>query len=145
MLEPTKVRNEMKALQTHFRDKRDYVVQRLTDMGFTLDYTPDSTFYLWLNLEELPREINDGLKFFHACLEEKVIVVPGLFFDLNPAKRRDLFDSPCHHFVRVSYGPKLDTLKMGMDGIERILKKHGAFKGKKERSAAAEEEAVLTE
>jgi hypothetical protein len=56
-----------------------------------------------------------------------------------------LFDSPCHHFVRVSYGPKLDTLKMGMDGIERILKKHGAFKGKKERSAAAEEEAVLTE
>jgi aspartate/methionine/tyrosine aminotransferase len=90
MLEPTKVRNEMKALQFHFREKRDYVLGRLEDMGF-----------------KLPQEINDGLNFFQACLKEKVIVVPGIFFDLNPSKRRDLFDSPCHHFVRVSYGPKV--------------------------------------
>jgi hypothetical protein len=107
MLEPTKVRNEMKALQTHFRAKRDYVLGRLRDMGFELDYTPDSTFYIWLNLGALPMGINDGLNFFQACLKEKVIVVPGIFFDLNPSKRRDLFDSPCHHFVRVSYGPKV--------------------------------------
>ena len=123
MLEPTRVRNEMKALQTHFRDKRDYVLGRLRDMGFELPYTPDSTFYLWLNLEQLPKAINDGLNFFQACLEEKVIVVPGIFFDLNPSKRRDLFDSPCHHFVRVSYGPRMDHLKAGLDGFERILKK----------------------
>jgi len=127
MLEPTKVRNEMKALQTHFRDKRDYLVRRLTEMGFDLPYTPDSTFYLWLNLEQLPQAINDGLNFFQACLEEKVIVVPGIFFDLNPSKRRDLFDSPCHHFVRVSYGPRMDHLKAGLDGFERVLKKHDAF------------------
>ena len=107
MLEPNNVRKEMKALQSHFREKRDYVIDRLTKMGFKLDYTPDSTFYLWLNLENLPKEINDGLNFFQACLKEKVIVVPGIFFDLNPSKRRDLFDSPCHHFVRVSYGPKV--------------------------------------
>ena len=50
--------------------------------------------------------------------------VPGIFFDLNPAKRRDLFDSPCHHFVRLSYGPKMDTLKRGLDGIERLVKRH---------------------
>jgi hypothetical protein len=49
--------------------------------------------------------------------------VPGIFFDLNPAKRRDLFDSPCHHFVRISYGPKMDVLVKGMDGIERVVKK----------------------
>ncbi|KAK4959029.1 hypothetical protein LTR10_003828 [Elasticomyces elasticus] len=127
MLEPNNVRKEMKALQHHFRDKRDYVVKRLTDMGFELDYVPDSTFYLWLNLEKLPEAINDGLNFFQACLEEKVIVVPGIFFDLNPSRRRDLFDSPCHHFVRVSYGPKMDHLKAGMDGFERVLKKHNAF------------------
>jgi len=49
--------------------------------------------------------------------------VPGIFFDLNPAKRRDLFVSPCHHFVRLSYGPKMETLKMGLDGIERVVKR----------------------
>ena len=51
MLEPTKVRTEMKALQTHFRMKRDYVVGRLEAMGFKLTYCPNSTFYLWLDLE----------------------------------------------------------------------------------------------
>ena len=53
----------------------------------------------------------------------RFLVVPGIFFDLNPAKRRDLFDSPCHHFIRLSYGPTMETLKKGLDGIERILKK----------------------
>lgn len=57
-------------------------------------------------------------------MEEKVIVVPGIFFDLNPSRRRDLFDSPCHHFVRLSYGPKMDVLKMGLDGIERVVNKY---------------------
>jgi aspartate/methionine/tyrosine aminotransferase len=124
MLEPTKVHNEMKALQTHFRAKRDYVIDRLNAMGLQLKYTPDSTFYIWVDLEALPKQINDGLKFFDACLKEKVIVVPGIFFDLNPSRRRDLFDSPCHHFVRLSYGPKMEVLKMGLDGFQRVLNKY---------------------
>lgn len=44
MLEPSLVLKEMKALQTHFRNKRDYVVGRLRDMGFTIKNVPDSTF-----------------------------------------------------------------------------------------------------
>lgn len=79
----------------------------------------------WLNLEGLPEAIADGLNFFQACLEEKVIVVPGIFFDLNPSRRRDLFDSPCHHFVRFSYGPKMEVLRKGLDGIERVVNKYG--------------------
>ena len=124
MLEPSLVRKEMVHLQKHFREKRDFVIQRLREMGFVIKQVPDSTFYLWLNLEGLPEAIADGLNFFQACLEEKVIVVPGIFFDLNPSRRRDLFDSPCHHFVRLSYGPKMETLKLGMDGIERVVKKY---------------------
>ncbi|KAI6092867.1 PLP-dependent transferase [Hypoxylon rubiginosum] len=127
MLEPSLVRKEMESLQHHFRDKRDYVVKRLRDMGFVIKYVPDSTFYLWLNLEGLPGPISDGLNFFQSCLEEKVIVVPGIFFDLNPSRRRDLFDSPCHHFVRFSYGPRMDVLKMGCDGIERVVNKFKNF------------------
>lgn len=115
MLEPEKVKREMKALQTHFRTKRDYVIKRLREMGLEIDekVVPNSTFYIWLRLECLPEAINDGLNFFQACLKEKVIVVPGIFFDLNPSKRRDLFDSPCHHYVRLSYGPRMEKSKMG--------------------------------
>ncbi|KAI9741397.1 MAG: hypothetical protein M1834_003114 [Cirrosporium novae-zelandiae] len=124
MLDPPKVINEMRALQRHFRDKRDYVVGRLQDMGFKFDRIPNSTFYIWLDLSDLPRTIGDGLNFFEACLREKVIVVPGIFFDLNPSRRRDLFDSPCHHFVRLSYGPKMEVLEKGLDAIEKIVKDH---------------------
>ncbi|KAI4766162.1 aminotransferase, partial [Aureobasidium sp. EXF-8845] len=80
MLEPTKVKNEMRALQHHFREKRDYVIDRLQSMGFKIPLIPNSTFYLWLDLSSLPEGINDGLNFFEACLKEKVIVVPGIFF-----------------------------------------------------------------
>lgn len=110
-----------------------------------MKYIPDSTFYIWLNLEGLPPQLADGLNFFQACVEEKVIVVPGIFFDLNPSRRRDLFDSPCHHCkwpmwpvpdsartlcansfsdVRLSYGPRMEVLKRACDGIERVVKKY---------------------
>lgn len=129
MLEPSLVRTEMQALQSHFMEKRDYVLGRLYDIGFRVQDIPGATFYIWLDLTSLDpplppqANISDGLNFFNALLSEKVIVVPGIFFDLNPAKRRDLFDSPCHHFVRLSYGPKMDVLKMGLDGIERVVKR----------------------
>lgn len=129
MLEPELVRYEMRALQRHFREKRDYVIDRLRKIGFQIKDVPQATFYIWLDLTSLdpplPPEANisDGLNFFNALLTEKVIVVPGIFFDLNPAKRRDLFDSPCHHFVRLSYGPKMEVLKHGLDGIERVVRR----------------------
>ncbi|MCJ1241231.1 hypothetical protein MMC14_009235 [Varicellaria rhodocarpa] len=125
MLEPNLVYREMIALQKHFLEKRDFVITRLKEIGFKFNPNniPDSTFYIWLDLSGLPEGINDGLSFFAEILKEKVIVVPGIFFDLNPSKRRDLFDSPCHHFVRLSYGPKMETLKKGLDGIEKVVKK----------------------
>lgn len=132
-LDPPAVQKEMAALQTHFKMKRDYVLGRLHDIGFNKgdQDIPDSTFYIWLDLSTLdppiPKssgiDISNGLSFFDALLREKAIVVPGIFFDLNPAKRRDLFDSPCHHFVRLSYGPKMEVLKMGLDAIERVVRK----------------------
>lgn len=74
MLEPDVVLKEMKALQRHFKSKRDYVLSRLKDLGFVIKNIPDSTFYIWLDLSGLPESISDGLSFFQACLEEKVIV-----------------------------------------------------------------------
>ncbi|KAL9115100.1 MAG: hypothetical protein Q9227_000894 [Pyrenula ochraceoflavens] len=129
-LDPRLVRHEMAALQSHFKAKRDYCLNRLRKIGYkSADDVPDATFYIWLDLTSLDPPvgheagISDGLNFFDKLLHEKTIVVPGIFFDLNPAKRRDLFDSPCHHFVRVSYGPKMDVLEKGMDGIENVVKK----------------------
>lgn len=124
-LEPLKVRAEMKALQIHFKMKRDYIIARLGAMGFHFDghNTPNSTFYLWLNLSHLPGKLSNCLGFFHECLHEKVIVVPGFFFLINPQNLSRLEDVIWYNYVRISYGPELPQLEKGMDGIERILRR----------------------
>ncbi|GAA6051019.1 hypothetical protein JCM3770_005458 [Rhodotorula araucariae] len=121
LLDPTLVKQDRLALQRHFGQKRDYVVDRLRKMGFAIKNPPTATFYVWLDLSDLPAPLDSGLVFFEEALKEKVIVVPGQFFDLNPSHRRNLLDSPCNHFVRLSFGPEMDQLDRGLDGIERML------------------------
>ncbi|WOO77385.1 Aspartate aminotransferase [Vanrija pseudolonga] len=123
-LEPSRVLQSKIALQNHFKAKRDYVLQRLDDMGLPVHCPPQATFYIWLDLSGLAAPLDSALVFFEELLREKTIVVPGLWFDINPSHRRNLFDSPCHHFVRISFGPPLETLKRGLDSIERLLDKH---------------------
>ena len=96
--------------------KRDHVLKRLKAIGLEVEIPPVATFYIWLNLENLPDPINNGLTFFEELLKEKTIVIPGIFFDINPAHRRNLFNSPCHHFVRLSFGPPLQDLDKGRRG-----------------------------
>lgn len=124
-LEPLKVKAEMKALQIHFKMKRDYVIDRLSAMGFSFNEknTPNSTFYLWLNLSHLPGKLSNCLGFFHECLHEKVIVVPGFFFLINPQNLSRLEDVIWYNYVRISYGPEIHNLELGMDGIERVLRR----------------------
>jgi len=129
LLDPEQYRREAAALQKHFRAKRDFVLKRLKEIGFIVRVEPEATFYIWLDLKDLNEPVDVGLTFFEECLKEKVILVPGIFFDINPSHRRELFESPCHHFVRLSFGPPLDELKRGLDGIERVVKKFG-FKPK---------------
>ena len=111
------------SLQKHFKHKRDHVLKRLHDLGLDVDIPPHATFYIWLNLERLPAPLNNGLTFFEELLKEQTIVIPGIFFDINPSHRRNLFNSPCHHFVRLSFGPPLEDLDKGLDAFARVLKK----------------------
>jgi aspartate/methionine/tyrosine aminotransferase len=123
LVQPSHVAKEKLALQKHFKAKRDHVLKRLHDLGFDVDIPPCSTFYIWLNLEKLPAPLNNGLTFFEELLKEQTIVIPGIFFDINPSHRRNLFHSPCHHFVRLSFGPPLADLDKGLDAMGRVLRK----------------------
>ncbi|KAL7423127.1 hypothetical protein Q5752_002427 [Cryptotrichosporon argae] len=124
LLDPVRVQQDKVALQRAFRTKRDHVLARLAKMGLPVAVPPQATFYIWLDVSALPAPLNNGLVFFEELLKEKCICVPGLFFDINPSKRRNLFESPCHHFVRLSFGPNMATLDRGLDAIERVIAKH---------------------
>ncbi|KIK59407.1 hypothetical protein GYMLUDRAFT_44407 [Collybiopsis luxurians FD-317 M1] len=123
LLDPARAYQERVALQKHFKMKRDHVLARLKELRMDVDVPPNATFYIWLNLEKLPAPLNNGLTFFEELLKEQTIVIPGIFFDINPSHRRNLFNSPCHHFVRLSFGPPLADLDKGLDAMARVLKK----------------------
>ncbi|KAI9104567.1 aminotransferase [Phlyctochytrium arcticum] len=124
LLDPSRVLQDARALQTHFLAKRNYVIGRLAQMNLPI-LPPKGTFYIWLNVSPLPEPLNNGLGFFETALDHKVIVVPGIFFDLNPGNRRELFESPFHHYVRLSFGPPMEQLEKGLNGIEKMLIKAG--------------------
>ena len=73
-----------------------------------MEVEPGGTFYVWANLSQLPPPLNDGIQFFEAGLEEKVITVPGMFFDVNPGRRRP--HARYQHHCRSSFGPQMGAL-----------------------------------
>lgn len=83
MLDKDRIIQDRIALQRHFRMKRKHVLERLAKMGLPVKIPPKATFYIWLGLSSLPHPINSGLAFFEECLKEKVIVTPGIFFDIK--------------------------------------------------------------
>jgi N-succinyldiaminopimelate aminotransferase len=114
---------ETNAIQAVFRDKRDKMHSRLERMGVRFDRVPDGTFYLWGNVAALPVPLNDGMGFFRAALDQKVITVPGEFFDVNPGKRRAGRPSRFKSYVRFSFGPAWATLDEALTRLEAMIAK----------------------
>lgn len=90
-------------------------------MRITTDAQPAGAFYVWANLSKLPPLLDEGMNFFRECLKEKVIVVPGEFFDVNPGNRRSLMRFK--NYCRISFGPEIEKLELGLDAIERVIAK----------------------
>jgi len=122
LLEPECVIQETRAIQAAFRAKRDYTLDRLYKMGVLVEVEPAGTFYVWANLSQLPPPLNDGMQFFEAGLAEKVITVPGVFFDVNPEKRRTY--ARYRNYCRISFGPEMEALVRGLDALERVIGRH---------------------
>ena len=93
---------ETQATHAVFREKRQRTLDALERIGIRADRVPDGTFYVWGNVANLPAPLNDGMGFFRAALERKVITVPGEFFDVNPGKRRSRRASRFRSYVRFS-------------------------------------------
>ncbi|UJF35154.1 aminotransferase A [Paenibacillus hexagrammi] len=89
--------------------RRDYVYDRLTQMGFELD-KPDGAFYLFPSITRfgLPSE-----QFAMRLLqEEHVAVVPG-----------DAFTTFGEGYIRISYAYSHEVLEQSLDRLERFVNK----------------------
>lgn len=119
-LEPERFEAEVTAVRREFARKRGLMLERLEALDIHPAVTPLSTFYIWAGIERLPAPINEADAFFHACLKKKVMTVPGRFFDIRPSRERP-DPEPLRHWVRFSYGPSYDTVKVGLDRIAQVI------------------------
>ena len=125
LLEPALVLQETAAIQKAFRHKRKLMMKGLRAAGIKLEAAPEATFYCWGDLSALPEPLNDGMQFLKAALDEKVICVPGEFFDVNPGKRRAGRPSRFRQYARFSFGPDEATVKTGVERIARLVRQAG--------------------
>jgi len=112
---------ETSAIQKHFKKKRLLLLQGLKDLGIEIELDPQGTFYIWGNLKHLPHQISNSMDFFKLALKEKLITVPGEFFDVNPGRRRFGRPSRFRHHARFSFGPSAEQIKIGLEKIRKVI------------------------
>mgnify|MGYP005838483745 CR=1 FL=1 len=113
---------EAAAIRAVFRAKRDRMLARLTELGIRVS-PPAGAFYCWGDLSQLPPPLNTGMGLFRAGLEAGLITVPGVFFDINPGRRRPERASRFHHFVRFSFGPAMAEVERGLDILAELIQR----------------------
>ncbi len=121
LLEPARVLAEARAIAAAFEPKRNLMLAAVQRMGMIVDREPDGTFYVFVSLRELPEAISDGMAFFEDALERRVICVPGVFFDVNPGRRRARQLSRFHQHVRLSFGPPEAELRRGLERLDELV------------------------
>ncbi len=125
LLDPEVADREAAAIQSVFSAKRALMLTRLAQMGIGVagaeEGGPEGAFYCFADLRGLPAPLNDGMAFFRAALERKVICVPGVFFDIDPGHRRDHIASRLAGYVRLSFGPDVAQISMGLDRLAQMI------------------------
>jgi aspartate/methionine/tyrosine aminotransferase len=121
LLDPAVVEAETAAIRQAFLPKRALLLEGLRKAGMRFDLDPQGTFYCWADVSSLSPAMNDGMSFFRAALKEKVICVPGEFFDINPGKRRSGRPSRFRNHVRFSFGPERRVIEEGVARIQKMV------------------------
>lgn len=106
----------LKEMVVEFRKRRDYIVQRLSEIDGVSCLQPDGAFYFFLNVSGLFGKTFNGQMIMDSILltellltEAKVAVVPG-----------SAFGSPGH--IRLSFATSMSNITSGLNRIEMMLK-----------------------
>jgi aspartate aminotransferase len=100
---------------TQFKNRRDYMVEKINEMKYVSCIKPKGAFYVIVNISKaLERSYNNqpigsSLRFSELLLDkEKVAVIPGSAFGADS-------------FIRLSYATSLKNIEVGLDRINNFL------------------------
>ncbi|MDX5152103.1 MAG: pyridoxal phosphate-dependent aminotransferase [Acidiferrobacterales bacterium] len=100
---------ELERRRLVFKERRDYLLPALTDLGFGISDVPQGAFYLYCDCSAFT---DDSHAFASTILEETgVAITPGMDFGEHNASR----------YVRISYANELDWLKEGVERLRKFL------------------------
>lgn len=98
------LRHKPNDLVLRYRQKRDYLVDRLTKLGFHIEGA-QGAYYAFV---KAPNNLTD-VEFVDQATKHNLIVVAGRAF------------SQLHGYIRISYGTDMHNLKRGMDIMEELV------------------------
>ncbi|HEX7627924.1 MAG TPA: pyridoxal phosphate-dependent aminotransferase [Candidatus Methanoperedens sp.] len=100
----------VKEMVSTYNTRRKFIIKRLKDIGFGINYEPDGAYYVLANAKQFG---TDSLELSRRILEEAgVAVTPGIDFG-DGAKG----------YIRFSYANSIENIREGMDRIEKYLRK----------------------
>ena len=107
----TKAQDDVTEMVKIYNERRQYMLARLTDMGFVIHVEPTGAFYVF---DDARRFCKDSYKEAFRIIEEvKVGVTPGIDFG-----------SAGEGFLRFSYANSLENIKEGLNRMEKYLLKY---------------------
>ncbi len=100
---------DIETMRHTYNERREYMIQRLKQMGFTIHVEPTGAFYVFADARAF---CSDSYKEAFNIIEKvKVGVTPGIDFG-----------SAGEGFLRFSYATSLENIEEGLNRIEKYLK-----------------------
>jgi aspartate/methionine/tyrosine aminotransferase len=118
LFDTSKLISQSLALQDNFNQKREYLLQNLLKLGFKINSEPYGAFYIFAGIHNFKNRFLDDLDFSQKLLTQKLITIPGRFFNLNLEQEKSL---DINNFVRFSYGLEMSKIKQGIKILEKYL------------------------
>ncbi len=107
--------SEVERMKVEFKNRRDYMVERINAIDNLSCIKPEGAFYVMVNISKVLNKevdgsiIKDSLIFSDLLLEkERVAVIPGIAFGVD-------------EFIRLSYATSIENIKNGLDRIEKFV------------------------
>ena len=100
----------LEARREEFRQRRDYLVPALRELGFSIPVTPEGAFYIYAGIERFAAD--SGVFALDLLERAGVAITPGKDFGANQAER----------YVRFAYTRSMDDLREGVRRLGKFLR-----------------------
>ena len=121
LINPDTAKAEKQILSDNFKIKRDYLVEALVNMNFGIKTMPQGAFYVWADVSKLPDGYNTADSFVENMLKNKIIVIKGDLFDINPNTKRQ--SQKWQNYIRFAFGQDIESIQKGVEIMREVLTK----------------------